>query len=168
MGEPDKRRNHVSTAHPAKIRAAQPTDVAAVTAIVNAAYEPYVARIGRQPAPMTTDYEQAITAGTVWVLALAEHPVGVIVLHQNIDHLLIENVAVAPQHQGTGSGSQLLLYAEQQAATYGLPQIRLYTNAHMNENLAYYQKRGFVETNRRTDEGYARVFFTKTVVPAPD
>ena len=155
----------MSDSHFAIIRAARLDDVARVTAIVSAAYMPYVARIGRRPAPMDADYAQAIEEGAVWLLEIDAHPVGLLVLRQKVDHLLIDNIAIDPQCQGTGKGSLMLRHAEQEALARGLLELRLYTNVAMTENLAFYQRRGFVETDRRTDDGYARVFFSKTLTP---
>jgi hypothetical protein len=43
----------------------------------------------------------------------------------------------------------------------GLPEVRLYTNEAMTENLDYYPRRGYRETHRATQNGYRRVFFSK-------
>jgi hypothetical protein len=45
----------------------------------------------------------------------------------------------------------------------GLPEIRLYTNEAMTENLGYYPRRGYRETHRATQNGYRRVFFSKVL-----
>ncbi len=63
--------------------------------------------------------------------------VGLLVLQPAGDHLLIENVAVRPATQGRGIGRQLMGLAEAQALARGLPEIRLYTNAAMTEDLNY-------------------------------
>ena len=89
--------------------------------------------------------------------------VGLLVLVGEADHLLLENVAVLPAEQGRGTGSQLLEFAENQARQLGMPEIRLYTNEAMTENLGYYRRRGYIETHRARDEGFARVFFRKAV-----
>jgi hypothetical protein len=39
--------------------------------------------------------------------------------------------------------------------------MRLYTNAAMTENLAYYSRRGYTETHRAHQDGFHRVFFRK-------
>jgi hypothetical protein len=44
-----------------------------------------------------------------------------------------------------------------------LPEIRLYTNEAMTENLGYYPRRGYTETHRARDEGVSRVFFRKAL-----
>jgi GNAT superfamily N-acetyltransferase len=144
-------------------RLAEPADGPAVETLVREAYSPYVARIGREPAPMTTDYAPAITAGQVWIVRSDDDLAGVIVLIPAPNHLLVENLAVRPDHQGQGIGSRLLAHADEQARLMGFGEVRLYTNAAMTENLEYYPRQGFRETHRAIDAGFARVFFTKTL-----
>jgi len=60
-------------------------------------------------------------------------------------------------------GSRLLRLAEEQAQAQGLPEVRLFTNEAMTENLDYYPRRGYREIHRCTQEGYRRVYFTKPV-----
>ncbi|GIT79668.1 hypothetical protein LLS1_13370 [Leifsonia sp. LS1] len=42
-----------------------------------------------------------------------------------------------------------------------MAEVRLYTHERMTENLAYYPRRSFVETARRTENELRRVFFRK-------
>jgi GNAT superfamily N-acetyltransferase len=143
------------------VRPAGPQDVRAIRALAAAAYAPYAERIGRLPAPVAADYAAAVARGQVWIAALDDAVAGFIVLVVKPDHLLLENIAVRPAEQGTGIGSRLLTLAEEQAALLGLTEIRLYTNIAMTENLAYYPRRGFVETHRGEQDGYSRVYFAK-------
>ena len=145
------------------MRPAAAADVGALRAVAEAAYQGYVPRIGRPPAPMTADYAAAVANGQVWLAARGDTVVGLLVLVGEADHLLLENVAVLPAEQGRGTGSQLLEFAENQARQLGMPEIRLYTNEAMTENLGYYRRRGYIETHRARDEGFARVFFRKAV-----
>lgn len=145
------------------VRLADATDALAVTDLVQQAYRHYTARIGRQPAPMNADYGCAIADEMVWVVDIDDQVGGIIVLHDASDHLLIDNVAVHPALQGRGIGLLLLDFAERHARARGLSQVRLYTNEQMTENLAYYPRRGYTEVDRRTEAGFSRVFFTKTL-----
>jgi GNAT superfamily N-acetyltransferase len=145
------------------MRVAAPADVGAMEEIARTAYQVYVERIGRQPAPMTADYRGAVDAGQAWVAERDDRIVGLLVLVPAPDHLLVENVAVAPHAQGRGVGGRLLQLAEDQARERCLPEVRLYTHAKMTENRAYYLRRGYRQTHRGTDSGFARVFFTKTL-----
>ena len=145
------------------IRPAEPGDAAAVRDLVRTAYASYVERIGKEPAPMLEDYAALIRAGEVWVLAgeADGEVLGVLVMRPAGDHLFVDNVAVAPGHQGRGLGRELLAFAEERARRDGLPEIRLYTNEKMHENLALYAKLGFEKIGRSLDGGYRRVFMRK-------
>jgi len=147
----------------ASIRRAIPGDAPVVAALVRAAYGKYVERLGRPPAPMTDDYAALITAGDSWVLERDGLVVGVMILRSAADHLLISNIAIAPEHQGGGLGSRLLAHAETQARERGLGEMRLFTNELMHENIAIYQKRGWVEYDRAEQAGFHRVFMRKAV-----
>ena len=146
-----------------QIRRALDGDVTAVRAVVDAAYSPYVPRIGRPPAPMTADYETLVAAGEVWVGDADGRVIGVLVIRPSGDALELENVAVDPAEQGQGHGRALVSFAEENARELGLAAVELYTNEAMVENLALYPKLGFVETERRVEDGFRRVYFRKTL-----
>jgi ribosomal protein S18 acetylase RimI-like enzyme len=143
------------------IRAASAADADAVRAIVAAAYGSYIPRIGKPPGPMLDDYAKRIADGQLWVLASASEVVGILVLDEMADGLLLDNIAVAPGQQGKGHGRTLLGFAEAEAKRRGWTEIRLYTNALMTENIALYRRIGYVETSRATDKGFDRVYMTK-------
>ncbi|TCP47217.1 acetyltransferase (GNAT) family protein [Tamaricihabitans halophyticus] len=143
-------------------RGAVALDTEAVVAIAYDAYAPYIERIGRQPAPMTADYAEAIAQGQLWVAESANGTVlGFLVLVEKPDHLLLENVAASPAAQGKGVGTALLALAERRARERGYARIRLYTNEAMTENLTYYPRHGYRETHRNTEDGFDRVHFVK-------
>jgi ribosomal protein S18 acetylase RimI-like enzyme len=146
------------------IRRAGPGDVDALRAIAAAAYQKYVPRIGRAPAPMTADYAQAVRGRQAWAAIQDKQIVGFAVLIAKPGHLLLENVAVLPAVQGRGIGGRLLRLAEDHARSLGLSEIRLYTNEAMTENLAYYPRHGYAETHRSEQDGYDRVFFRKPII----
>jgi len=143
------------------IRNATINDADSVRQLVSEAYSVYIERIGRRPAPMDAAYESLIAQGHVWVAEDAGEAVGVVVLEAYEDHLLVENLAVHPSWQGRGVGGQLLALAEAQALATSKPEMRLYTNERMVENLRYYTRRGFIETHRARSEGFDRVHFVK-------
>ncbi len=145
------------------LRRAGAADAAAIRDLAEAAYQKYVPRIGRRPAPMDADYAALIDRANVWVLIDGDQLVGSLVTYPEGDHLLLDAVAVAPDAQGRGFGSLLLRRAEDDAHESGLAEVRLYTNAAMTENLAYYPRHGYVETHRATQDGFDRVFFSKAL-----
>ena len=112
---------------------------------------------------MVADFAAQIAAGEVWVAADFAEILGYIVMRLNGISLHIENVAVAPARHGEGVGKALLNFAEAEARRVGLKKLDLYTNAAMRENLALYPRLGWAETDRRTEDGFERVYFEKRV-----
>lgn len=145
------------------IRTATAAEADTVRDLVHRAYQKYVAVLGRPPLPMTANYPALIEEGVVWVLTQDGAIVGVLVLLDRPDHLLLENVAVDPEHQRKGYGKILLAFAEREARERGHDQIRLYTNALMTGNIALYRSLGYREIHREGEDGFRRVFMTKPV-----
>jgi ribosomal protein S18 acetylase RimI-like enzyme len=145
------------------IRKAASFDVSAISAVVQRAYQPYVERIGKPPAPMLDDYESLVGRGVVDVVELDGEIAGLVCSWRTDASWYIDNVAVDPDHHGAGVGVELMHHAEHLARLAGLHRIWLYTNEAMTENLGYYLRRGFVEFDRRDEAGYRRVYFEKHV-----
>ena len=143
------------------IRVAAVADRPAVEAIVQAAYAVYVPRIGRKPAPMLDDYAALIRENRVHVLSSDGVLLGMAVLIPEDASMLLETLAVSPRVQRLGYGRKLLEFAESYAIDSGFDSIRLYTNEAMTENIAWYTRTGFVETDRREENGFQRVYMTK-------
>ncbi len=150
---------------PPAIRRASAGDATAADEITSAAYRPYIERIGREPAPMSADFDALIAAGDVWVATDQERVVGVLVLRFQGTALLLESVAVDPARQGCGIGRALIDHAEQVARDAGLGAVDLYTNAHMTENLRLYPSLGYDLIECRREDGFDRVFFRKLLTP---
>lgn len=148
-----------------RIERAVAADVPAVEALVREAYQPYVARIGREPGPLLQDYAAIVADGRTLVARRGDAVVGLLITSIHPDHVLVENVAVAAAERGTGLGTRLLAIADDQARAAGVGELRLYTHEKMTENLAYYPRRGFTETGRRAENGFSRVFFSRPVEP---
>ncbi len=146
-----------------ELRRATLADLPSIQQVVAAAYEKYLSRMDRQPAPMVRDYRDAVDAGTVWV---AGTPViGLISVTEADDVLLIENVAVRPDQQGNGLGRRMMEFAEELASQHGIGRLALYTNEVMTENQLIYARLGYRVTGRRAEDGYRRIYMEK-VLPA--
>jgi ribosomal protein S18 acetylase RimI-like enzyme len=143
------------------LRPANAEDASSIAACVNAAYEHYVERIGKPPKPMLEDYRRIIAEYQVSVVDLKGEVVGVIVLKVVNAEVFVGNVAVLPSHQGLGIGRTLLAFAENEARRQGFSSIHLYTHEKMVENQAIYSKIGYIEYDRRLEDGYARVYMRK-------
>ena len=130
-------------------RVAGVDDLALVRMLTENAYASYLPILGYPPQPMTEDYLPRITAGEVRLVEVAGTVVGLLVLEQHVDHAMIYSVAVLPDRQREGHGHALLRLAEKEARRCGSPELRLYTNARMERNIALYATAGFSETGRR-------------------
>ena len=148
----------------ARIRAARAGDVPLIAEIVDQAYRPYIARIGKPPGPMLDDYAARVSQGLVWVLEEGAVIAGIIVLLPAPNYLLLDNIAVSPVRQGSGLGRQLLAFVEAEALRRGYSEIRLYTHQTMVENQRLYASIGYEETGRGTEAGYDRIFMSKKLL----
>ncbi|WP_406226963.1 GNAT family N-acetyltransferase [Pseudomonas siliginis] len=144
------------------IRQAFANDESAVRACAEQAYAQYVSVIGREPAPMLADFRAQIAAGVVH-LSIGEKDElrGFIVFFPVDQHMFLENVAVSNAGRGKGIGKALIQFCEAQAAQLGFSRVCLYTNAKMTGNLSIYPRLGYVEVQRRTEDGFDRVYFEK-------
>ena len=145
------------------VKIATRDDVDRIRDIVIAAYSKYVPRIGRRPAPMDADYDAMVTGGKIHVLKREQNVLGLIVITPQDDALMVGNLCVAPEAQGKGFGRVLMGHAETMARSMNLAAITLFTNEKMHENIGLYLKLGFVVTSRRTEHGFERVYFRKTL-----
>jgi len=143
------------------IRRATNDDVAHIRCCAQKAYAPYVARMGKKPAPMVADFAALVDRQDVFVLEVDGNFCGYIVCFGNKDHFHIENVAVYPEFTGRGYGARLIGFAETQAQDQGYLRLELYTNEKMRENLTLYPRLGYEEFARQRQDGFSRVFFRK-------
>ncbi|GGU02090.1 GNAT family N-acetyltransferase [Streptomyces violascens] len=146
-----------------EIRLATPDDVPRVKEVTDAAYRPYVERIGVVPVPMEADHAANVAAGRVFVTG--DPVVGVLVLVAEPDHLFLDSISVHPDVKGTGLGRRLLHFVDEHARALGLPEVRLYTNAMMWENQKIYPRYGYELVERRVDGPYDRLHYRKVLDP---
>ena len=144
-----------------RLRPAQASDAAAITRCVEAAYSPYIERIGEPPGPMLDDYLQVVRDHRVFVVEGGGRIAGAMVLIEKGGTILLDNVAVLPSRQGEGVGRRLMLHAEAEARRLGYESIDLYTHELMTENFALYTRNGYVEVERRTERGFPRIYMRK-------
>ena len=127
----------------AEIRRAGPADAAAIAALSREAYAKWVPVIGRAPKPMAADYDLAVREHLIDLLEEDGELLALVECIREPDHLLIENLAVAPAHQGKGHGHRLMAHVEALARALGFGEVRLYTNKLFAENVAFYRKLGY-------------------------
>ncbi|MFE1947791.1 GNAT family N-acetyltransferase [Streptomyces massasporeus] len=143
------------------IRPAGAADVPVVADVIDAAFRPYIARIGRVPQPMEEDHAANVAAGKVFVTG--DPVTGLVVVEAFADHLFLDTIAVHPSAHGGGVG-RLLRFVEAHARALGLPEVRLYTNALMRENQQIYPRYGYELVERRVDGPYDRVHYRKRLL----
>ena len=126
-----------------ELRRAGPADAAAIAALTREAYAKWVPVIGRAPKPMTADYDVAVRTHLIDLLYAQGTLVALVECIRHPDHLLIENLAVSPAHQGRGYGRTMLAHAEDLARALDIAEVRLHTNKLFAENVAFYAKHGY-------------------------
>jgi ribosomal protein S18 acetylase RimI-like enzyme len=149
----------MSSPGPVELRRATVADLPVIKAVIDAAYAKYLSRMDKAPGPMSRDYGPSVRAGTTWVTG--RPVVAVLTLYPGEDHLLVENIAIHPSAQGQGLGRALMSFAEQEAIRQGLTRMTLYTHEVMTENQAIYARLGYVEIDRRSEDGYRRIYLEK-------
>jgi ribosomal protein S18 acetylase RimI-like enzyme len=143
------------------LRPATASDVPRLSEVVRAAYGHYVPRLGGPPRPMTDDYAEVVRTHRVIVAERGGEILGLAVLGVDDEGFFIDNVAVDPSHQGLGVGKSLLEHAESAARDAGFDSIYLYTHERMVENLALYERIGYVEYDRRPIEEAAHLVYLR-------
>ena len=143
------------------IRRARPEDSSALLDLARTSFEMYVPRMGREPTPMTDNYDEIICRDLVWVVEAPEGLVAAMVLCLKEDSMLLDLLTVHPDYQGKGLGSALMEMASVETAKFGHDRVTLYTHETMVENIALYTSRGYVETHRVDFKGGKVVYMAK-------
>ncbi len=146
-----------------KLRPATAKDVPRLTELVEEAYGGYVERLGGSPRPLTDDYAEVVRSRPVTVAERGGEVAGLVVLGEDDEGFFVDNVAVAPSHQGSGVGRALLEHAEEEARRSGFDSIYLYTHELMTENLGLYARAGYAEYDRRAHGDACLVYLRKPV-----
>lgn len=149
------------------IRQAGPADVAAIAAVIDAAYRHYIPILGSPPRPMLDDHAGRVAKGETFVCDEAGEVRALITLGAGklADALHIYNIAVDPAAQGKGLIRELLAFAEAEARARGLARLTLYTHSLMTRNRAIYAHLGF-EVLGEENAGGDVIIFMQRAVPA--
>ena len=146
----------------ADIRPAMPEDAAALGAIAEAAYQPYIAEMGRKPAPMVADFDAHIVKDICLVLWLEGKIAGYAIILDRADGYWLENIAVHPEHHKKGLGTALI-EAVEAVIRPRADHYKLYTNIVMQSNARWYLSLGFKQTKEAMEDGFHRLYFKKTL-----
>jgi hypothetical protein len=84
------------------IRKAMLVDCTRIGEIGRSAFAKYVSRIGREPAPMLTDFSSEIAAGHVEAIAAGGDIAGCMIAWPEAEAYSIDAIAVDPPEQGKG------------------------------------------------------------------
>ncbi len=146
-----------------RLRPATAEEAPRLRELVRTAYAKYVDRMGREPRPMTQDYDAVVRQLDVTVAEVDGAVAGLVALEEDPEEggFVVDNVAVDPAHHGTGVGRALLEHAEGEARRRGHDELLLYTHSTMTENLALYRRIGYVEYKRVPGEPGEIVFLRK-------
>jgi N-acetylglutamate synthase-like GNAT family acetyltransferase len=141
-----------------KIRNATLKDIPALNELVNSAYRGESSRKGwTSEADLLdgirtseTTLEEMIRRKNAVILVAEENEItGCVYLEQLDDALYLGMLTVKPDLQGKGLGAILMASAEDHAKSLGCKKIRMTVISRRNELIAYYTRKGFVDTNER-------------------
>ena len=138
-------------------------DATLIRAFVRSAYAKWVPVMGREPLPMTADYDAALQTHAFRLGFVAGELACLIETRAEPDHLWVENIAVRPDLQGQGLGRQMLDLTMADARARTLPCVRLLTNAALTSNVQFYQTYGFTLDATEAFHGGFIVRFSKPV-----
>ncbi|MBP1850103.1 GNAT family N-acetyltransferase [Rhizobium halophytocola] len=133
------------------VRQAEASDLDWVRRTTTEAYAIYLPVLGYPPVPVDEDYGPRIGRGEVFVFSRAGADLGLMVVEEHDRHLELFSIAVAPAGQSGGVGRAMLQWLDARAKALGKAEIRLYTNARMERNIAIYTRFGYRETGRRAN-----------------
>ena len=84
---------------------------------------------------MLNDYSEVIRQHQTFVAEQNGQVIGVVVLIQRDAGMLLDNIAVHPDHQGRGLGRRLVEFAESETRKQGYSHLALYTRERMQANV---------------------------------
>ncbi len=146
-----------------KIQRAGAGDVDAIGACVNDAYRHYIKRMGKVPGPMLDDYASRVKNDHTYVIKSHDRVIALLVLIEDEKGMLLDNIAVHSDAQGQGIGKRLMAFAEDLAMRSGYTRITLYTHVTMTESFELYKHLGYVVSEKKTVDGYRRIYMEKTL-----
>jgi len=145
------------------IKTGEKSDAAAIRNLVRKAYAKWVPLIGRDPLPMSVNYEQVILSHRFDLVYKDKTLVALIETIEKTDHLLIQNLCVSPKHQRVGVGRSLLNYAEYLAQQSGYKTLRLDTNKLFLGNVDLYHSHGYLTDWEKPIDGGIHVHMKKSI-----
>ena len=146
------------------IRLATESDYKAITRVIDDSFTKYINILNQKPSSMVTDYLPLIKNDQMYVLIDTKEIIGTLVLKISNEDMWVSNMAINPNLQKKGLGKKLLKFAEEKAKELRLKTVSLYTSSKIPELYEYYVKQGFKETERKKEDGFDRVYLSKTLI----
>ncbi len=137
------------------VRPATADDAHGLTACIDAAYAPYVAK-GLDLPPVSEGIAGDIRDHHVWVATRSDRIVGGVVLVLG-DAAHLANLAVHPDAGGQGVGQALIATATSAARAAGYDKLHLATHVEMTGTQGFYQRLGWVEAGRDGNKVYFEI-----------
>lgn len=143
------------------MRSARPSDAAAMAALTRAAYAAWLPETWEEQLPGLADFDATVREHHIELLFVGDTLAGLADLLPEAEALLVESLAVAPEHQGHGHAGRLMTRAEAVAGALGLASLRLYTDKTFTANLGLYRHLGFAVDGEETFRGGTIVSMSK-------
>ena len=139
-------------------RKANSKDEDAIKQIASRAYQKYIERMGKEPAPMRPNIQKN---DIVFVCEKENKIIAFAILVIKDGNIFLENLAVEPLFQQKNVGTTFISFIENYLIKEKFDFYQLYTNEKMIENILWYQKIGFKKIREVTEKGFNRVYFQK-------
>jgi GNAT superfamily N-acetyltransferase len=140
------------------LREATDADIAAIVALIHAAFEEYRAVLD-PPSGAHRETEgtirQRMLSSRVVIALCAGEPIGCVFFEQAADHLSFSRLAVRPAYRRRGVGGALIAYVEERALALNLGQVRLGTRLALPRLRSYYERLGYRLLEYHAHDGYA-------------
>jgi GNAT superfamily N-acetyltransferase len=148
------------------IRPISPDDAGEVMTLQRAAFVQEAQIYGSVDMPALSQTLDAVTAELTGndgcVAHIGPRMVGAVRARHDGELLLIGRIAIAPDVQGEGVGSQLLAAVEQRGRELGCTEAELFTGSLSEANLRLYEREGYVESERvPTGDGIEEIYLRK-------
>ena len=139
-------------------RKAKLEDHKIIMAIAQKAYEKYIERMGKEPAPMRPVIQKE---DMVFICEDNKQVIAFAILVKINDQIILDSIAVDTPHQKKGIGNNFIKFIEQYLIKQKVNKYQLYTNEMMFENIDWYQKIGYKIFKKVTEKGFNRIYFEK-------
>ena len=148
------------------IRPITPEDAGEVMTLQRAAFVQEAQIYGSVDMPALSQTLEAVVAELAGndgcVAHIGPRMVGAVRARRDSALLLIGRIAIAPDMQGEGIGSQLLAAVEERGRQQGCTEAELFTGSLSEANLRLYDREGYTETQRvPSGDGIEEIYLRK-------